>query len=51
MISMSTAMPCFYADARLETKVQNVNLRFGGHPMPKAGRTSLLGIERTDIGA
>ena len=40
----------FYADARLETKVQNVNLRFVRPPNAQGWQDSLLGgIERTDI--
>ena len=40
----------FYADARLETKVQNVNLRFVRPPDAQGWQDSILGgIERTDI--
>ena len=40
----------FYADARLETKVQNVNLRFVRPPNTGGWQDAILGgIERTDI--
>ncbi len=40
----------FYADARLESKVQNANVRFVRPPNPQGWQDSILGgIERTDI--